>query len=130
MDDYFGVRNEAGDREVGTGHQGTHGVARVSFDVSSGTRNLEAQGFEIAGANREIASVVAARGGNQFDEIGLAKEVTVHLRHYRAVIAIDENNRVRDSIGWDDIARASGHDRDLSSPQVFWAIVRNSKDGA
>lgn len=130
MDDYFGVRNEAGDREVGTGHQGTHGVARISVDLSSGTSNVQAMNFEITGSNHQIASKVAARGGNQFDQIELPKEVTVYLRHYRAVIAIDEKNRVRDSIGWDDIARASGHDHDLESPQAFWAVVRTSKVGA
>ena len=130
MDEYFGVRNVAGDREMGTGHQGTHGVVRVHFDVTSGTRGLEARDFEIAGTNSTIAAVVAARGGNQLDQMELPKEVTVYFGHYRAVIAIDEKNRVRDSIGWEDIARASGHDRDLSSPQVFWAVVRNSKVGS
>lgn len=130
MDEYFGVRNAAGDREAGTGHVGTHGVVRAHFDVASGTRGLEAKGFEISGSNHTIASVIAARGGYELDQMELPKELTVVLGHYRAVIAIDEKNRVRDSIGWDDIARASGHDRDLESPKAFWAVVRNSRVGS
>ena len=126
MTDYFGQRNETG-RDFGTGRQGTTGVGRLSFTVAPRSGELAAGVFTVSGSNSVIAEHVAANAGRQLDKIWLPKEVTVFLAQYRAVIAIDETNRVRDSIGWDDIARAFPDHRVLGTPFRFWSHVRGTR---
>lgn len=126
MTDYFGEHNETG-RVFGTGHQGTHGVARLDFAVAPEDGELSVGTFEIAGSNSVIAEHVAAHSGGQLDKIWLPKEITVHMKQYRAVVAIDETNRVRDSIGWEAIARAFPQHDILGSPHRFWMHVRGTR---
>jgi|GEM_PF-4365179 len=126
LTDYFGEHGETG-RVFGTGRQGTHGVARLAVTVTPETGALEVGTFEIAGSNSVVAEHVAGHAGGQLDKIWLPKEVTVFLKQYRAVIAIDETNRVRDAIGWDDIARRFPEHAVLGSPSRFWNHVRGTK---
>lgn len=125
MTDYFGEHNASG-RVFGTGRQGTHGVARLDVSVSA-AGDLSMGTFEIAGSNSVVAELVAAHAGGQLDRIWLPKEVTVVMKQYRAVIAVDETNRVRDSIGWEDFARAFPEHSVLGSPYRFWSHVRGTR---
>lgn len=126
MTDYFGERNETG-RVFGTGRQGTPGVARLGFSVSPEDGAIPTGTFEITGSNSVIAEHVATHSGGQLDKIWLPKEVTVVVKQYRAVIAIDETNRIRDSIDWEHVARAFPQHVVLASPYRFWSHVRGTK---
>lgn len=118
MRDYFGKPTAHG-REFGTSNQATPGVMQLLMVVDRSGRapRQDVSATKIVGLNSQLTANVIDAARHDLDKVSVPKELHVHADFGRAMIAVDESNRYKDAINWEQVQRQVG-----MTAHQFWKV--------